>query len=176
MGTNPLQPLTLICDETKPVFFSLQFDMSDLKVLHVDVGIEWAMLIAFNRGYMDEVKGSAIYNRYAGMAEGYDVICGYIANDRMYRVMKDFFEKNITDTALIHSLHALDLGTQYVAMNEKACARIKVVREHKLQPLELETLKQKSIRRREESIALTEGILLQYRREGKYFDEIIRGE
>ena len=34
----------------------------------------------------------------------------------------------------------------------------------------------KSIVRRQEGIDLTEEILLKYRREGKFFDEILRGE
>jgi hypothetical protein len=104
-----------------------------------------------------------------------DVILGYIANDRMYRVMKSFFEKEITDVALLHSLSALDLGRQYVAITEKACKQIKILSEKILSPLELGILKERSIVRREEGIALTENILKQYRREGKYFDEIIGG-
>lgn len=175
MGTDPSQPLTLICDEDKPVFYALEFNLDGLKVLNVDINLDWAMLIAYYRGYMEEVKGSEIYEKYANMAKGYDVILGYIANDRMYRVMKSFFEKEITDVALLHSLSALDLGRQYVAITEKACKQIKILSEKILSPLELGILKERSIVRREEGIALTENILKQYRREGKYFDEIIGG-
>ena len=175
MGTDPSQPLTLICDEDKPVFYALEFNLDGLKVLNVDINLDWAMLIAYYRGYMEEVKGREIYEKYANMAKGYDVILGYIANDRMYRVMKSFFEKEITDVALLHSLSALDLGRQYVAITEKACKQIKILSEKILSPLELGILKERSIVRREEGIALTENILKQYRREGKYFDEIIGG-
>lgn len=175
MGTDPSQPLTLICDENKPVFYALEFNLDGLKVLNVDINLDWAMLIAYYRGYMEEVKGSKIYEKYANMAKGYDVILGYIANDRMYRVMKSFFEKEITDVALLHSLSALDLGRQYVAITEKACKQTKILSEKILSPLELGILKERSIVRREEGIALTENILKQYRREGKYFDEIIGG-
>ena len=97
MGTDPSQPLTLICDEENPVFYAVDFDLTGLKVLTVDINLDWAMLIAYYRGYMEEVKGSKIYEKYENMAKGYDVILGYIANDRMYRVMKSFFEKEITD-------------------------------------------------------------------------------
>ena len=94
--------------------------MNGLKILNVDFGIEWAMLIAYYRGYLDEVKGTPIYEKYANMAKGYDVIVGYVADDRMYRVMTSFFQKEITDLALINSLKALDLGKQYVAISQKA--------------------------------------------------------
>ena len=113
--------------------------------------------------------------KYENMAKGYDVILGYIADDRMYRVMKSFFEKEITDVALLNSLSALDLGKQYVAITEKACKQIKIVKEKSLSPLELGILKERSIVRREEGVALTEQVLIKYRREGKFFDEIIGG-
>ena len=176
LGTDPAQPLTLICDEEKPVFYTMKFDLTGLKVLNVEMNLEWAMLIAYYRGYMDEVRGSEIYRKFEKMAEGYDVIYGYIANDRMYRVMKSFFEKEITDAALIHSLSALDLGRQYVCKTEKACDRLEIVDKKELTPLELAILRDKSIVRRQQGIDLTEEILLKYRREGKFFDEIMRGE
>ncbi len=141
LGTDPAQPLTLICDETKPVLYTMKLSLNGLKVLKVEMNLEWAMLIAYCRGYMDEAKGSEIYRRYEGMADGYDVICGCIANDRMYRVMKSFFEKEITDSALIHSLSALDLGHQYVCKNAKACDNLEILDKRELTPLELAILR-----------------------------------
>lgn len=176
LGTDPAQPLTLICDEDKPILYTMKLDLTGLKVLKVEMNLEWAMLIAYYRGYMDEVKGSEIYKKYERLADGYDVILGYIANDRMYRVMKSFFEKEITDVALIHSLSALDLGRQYVCKTAKACDQLEIVDKKELTSLELAILRDKSIVRRQEGIDLTEEILLKYRREGKFFDEILRGE
>ena len=176
LGTDPAQPLTLICGEDKPILYTMKLDLTELKVLKVEMNLEWAMLIAYYRGYMDEVKGSEIYKKYERLADGYDVILGYIANDRMYRVMKSFFEKEITDVALIHSLSALDLGRQYVCKTAKACDQLEIVDKKELTSLELAILRDKSIVRRQEGIDLTEEILLKYRREGKFFDEILRGE
>ena len=153
----------------------MKLDLTGLKVLKVEMNLEWAMLIAYYRGYMDEVKGGEIYKKYERMADGYDVILGCIANDRMYRVMKSFFEKEITDVALIHSLSALDLGRQYVCKTQKACDRLEIIDKRELTSLELAILRDKSIVRRQEGIDLTEEILLKYRREGKFFDEILRG-
>jgi transcriptional regulator with XRE-family HTH domain len=175
MGTDPLQPLTLICNEDKPVFYTLQMKMDGLKCLHVDIGIDWAMLIAYFRGYMDGEENCALYEKYANMADGYDVIEGYIANDRMYQVLTDFFERRITDAALIGSLSALKLGKQYVAVTQKACDQIRVLKEKKLSKLELMILKDRSIVRRNEGISLAEQIVTAHRRDGRYFDEILKG-
>lgn len=175
LGTDPAQPLTLICDEEKPILYTMKLDLTGLKVLEVEMSLEWAMLIAYYRGYMNEVKGSDIYKKYEKMADGYDVIVGYIANDRMYRVMKSFFEKEITDVALIHSLSALDLGRQYVCKTQRACDQLEIIDKKEFSALELSILRDKSIIRRQEGIDLTEEILIKYRREGKFFDEILRG-
>ena len=175
MGTDPIQPLTLVCNEKNPIFYTLDFDMENLKVLDVKKDLDWAMLIAFFRGYMDEVKGSMIYEKYAHMADGYDVIVGYIADDRMYQVLTDFFDMRITDTALVGSLSALKYGKQYVAITQKACNQIKIIKERSLQKLDLLILKDKSIVRRREGIELSNRIVTEHRRDGRYFDEILRG-
>ena len=175
MGTDPIQPLTLVCNEKNPIFYTLDFDMENLKVLDVKKDLDWAMLIAFFRGYMDEVKGSMIYEKYAHMADGYDVIVGYIADDRMYQVLTDFFDMRITDTALVGSLSALKLGRQYVAVTQKACDHIRIVKERPLQKLDLMIMKDRSVVRRREGIALADRIVTEHRRDGRYFDEILKG-
>lgn len=176
LGTDPIQPLTLICDEIKPTIYTVKLNLSGLKVLKVDLGIEWAMLIAFYREYMRDEKGSNVYKKYEKMADGYDVIVGYIANDRMYRVMKSFFDKELTDVALFHSLSSLDLGIQYACKSKKACDNIEIIGKRELSTLELCLLKEESARRRAEGINLTDEVLLKYRRSGEYFDEILRSE
>lgn len=60
MGTEKIQPLTLICnyDDAKeplintfcfnqriPKLYTLEFDTTDLKVLDIEVSIDWAFII-----------------------------------------------------------------------------------------------------------------------------------
>lgn len=123
MGTNTLQPLTLICNENKPKFYVVEFDITGLNVLTIDICMDWAMLIAYYRKEMESAKGTAIYEKYAHMLDGYDVIIGYIANDRMYTELSRFLNYTLTDAALINCLSALDLGKQYVAISERACKK-----------------------------------------------------
>ncbi len=44
-----------------PFIYTTKFDLTRLKVLKVEMNIEWAMMVAYFRGYMEEVKGSKIY-------------------------------------------------------------------------------------------------------------------
>ncbi len=174
MGTNSLQPLTLICADEKPKFYTVKLDLTGLKVLKVDISLDWAMLIAYFRKEMESAKGTPIYDHYANFAKDYDVIIGYIANDRMYVELSRFFNRTLTDTALIHCLSALDLGMQYVAVSEKACNQIKILNEEELSTLELLALRDMSAERRRKGIALADEIEVKYRREGRYFDEILK--
>lgn len=176
MGTDTLQPLTLVCGEEKPKVYTLEFDLSGLKILDIPIGMDWAMTIAYYRKQLERVKGSEIYEKYAHFADGYDVIVGYIANDRMYTELARFFNGTITDVALLKCLSVLDLGKQYVAVTQKACNQVKVIEERELHLLECLSLRDKSQMRRDEGTNLANEVVKQYRREGMFFDELLGGK
>lgn len=173
MGTDPRQPLTLICNYPEAKLYTLSMDLSDLRIMDIEVGLDWALLVAYNRGKMESIKGTPLYAQYAGWTEGCDMLIGYIANDRMFVVLDRFFNGEITDLALIHSLSALKLGKQYVALTEKACEHIKIIKTQDISEEEKEILKYESEKNRSEGIALAEKVCRQYRREGRFFDEIL---
>ena len=174
MGTEPYQPLTLISDFEKSKFYVISLDMTGLRVLNVKPDLEWAMLVAYNRGKMDEVRGTSLYEHYAAMSNGYDVVVGSIANDRMFYVLDNFFLGNITDKALVMSLSALQLGKQYVAITERACKQVKIEAEVELSQLERVFLRDLSESNRVKGVNLANEICREYRREGQFFDEILR--
>lgn len=174
MGTDKRQPLTLICNYPNARIYTLDVDLSGLKVLDVEVGLDWALLIAYNRGKMEFAKRSSIYKHFETLSKGCDMVVGYIANDRMFVVLDRFFNGEITDCALINSLSALKLGKQYVALTERACKKIKILDEHKLSEEERDKLKKESEENRSRGIAMADEICRKYRREGRFFDEIVK--
>lgn len=175
-GTDTIQPLTLVCGEPNPKFYVVDLKLEGLKVLEMELGLEWAMVVAYHRGYMDIIKGTEMYEKYAHFLDGYDMVIGYIANDRLYTELTRFFNGDITDVALMNCLVALDLGKQYVAKTQKGCDAFSIVTESDIYQMELLALREKSAIRRKESYAIASEIEKKYRREGKYFDEILRGE
>ena len=174
MGNEPYQPLTLISDFEASKFYVISLDMSGLRLLKVKPDLEWAMLVAYNRGKMDEVRGTSLYEHYAAMSKGYDVVVGSIANDRMFYVLDNFFLGNITDKALVMSLSALQLGEQYVAITEEACKHVKIEAEIALSYLERIVLRDLSEANRVKGVNLAREICRDYRREGRFFDEILK--
>ncbi len=173
MGTDRKQPLTLICNYPKAKLYTLSVNLSDLKILDVEPGLDWALLVAYNRGKMETAKHSTIYNRIKNLSKDCDMIVGYISNDRMFVVLDRFFNGEITDLALINSLSALKLGRQYVALTKKACQKIKILDEQELTRNDREKLKQDSEANRSKGIAMADEICRKYRRDGQFFDEIL---
>lgn len=173
MGSDRTQPLTLIYNYPNAKIYTLSVNLSDLKILDVEVGLDWALLVAYHRGKMESVKHSAIYQYFTNLSNDCDMIIGYIANDRMFFVLDRFFNGEITDKALINSLSALKLGKQYVALTEKACRGIKILDEHKLTESDRDKLKQESAANRSKGISMANEICRKYRRDGRFFDEIL---
>ena len=174
MGTQVQQPLTLICTNPDAVLYVVELDLSGLKVVQIPTDIDWAMLVAYCRGRLERVKGTRLYEKYSKMLANCDIAIGGIANDRMFHVLDRFFEGTITDKGLVESLSALQLGIQYVAVSEKACKQIKVLRYEKLSDLARLCLDDISEQNRKYGIETANEICRTYRREGKFFDEILK--
>ena len=173
MGTEPVQALTLICDFEKSKFYIVSVDMNELAQLDVPPDIDWAMLVAFHRGKMEKIKDTSFYNKYRSMAQNKDLVIGSIANDRMFFVIDNFFVGTITDAALVNSLSALQLGRQYVAVSQKACDAVRIEKEITISHLERLFLQEVSAENRIKGVSLENDICKNYRREGKFFDEIL---
>lgn len=173
MGTEPAQALTLICDYEKSKFYIISIYVDELAHLEVPSNIDWAMIVAYNRGRMEKINGTPFYNKYRNLTTDKDLIIGSIANDRMFYVIDNFFIGNITDAALVNSLSALQLGKQYVAVTQKGCDNVRIECEVQLSYLERLVIKDVAEENRVRGVSLANDICKSYRREGKFFDEIL---
>lgn len=173
MGTETGQVLTLICDYEDSKFYIVSVDVKKLNTLNVPTNLDWAMLVAYNRGRMEKIMGTEFYNKYRNMTKNKDLIIGSIADDRMFYVIDNFFIGNITDVALINSLSALELGRQYVAVTQKACDLVRIEKEVVISHLERLAMKEIAESNRAKGISYANDICKKHRREGMYYDEIL---
>ena len=176
MGSEPTQPMTLICRMEKPKFYTCEFDMSGLRVYRFEPTVDWAMFVAWNRGLMPEKYKDYYDKKFRPIADGHDVIVGKIANDRMVVVLDWFFNQFISDVGLLEALQALNLGDQYVCVTQAACDRVKIVDEKTLSPLECEQQRMRAMRQRDLAIKAVNRIRLLHRRDGEAFFEIMERE
>ena len=173
MGTEPGQHLTLVCDFPKSEFYIVSIDIKDLNFIEIPANIEWAMLVAYHRGRMDEIKGTKLYEKYENYLSNKDLAIGSIADDRMFYVIDNFFQELITDQALVGSLSALQLGKQYVMLTQKGCDKVKIETKVELSWLERKCLQIVSEDNRTKRVNIANEICKNYRREGRFFDEIL---
>lgn len=176
MGTDILQPLTLVCGYEDAHLYTVDFDISGLNVVRFESDVDWALYIAYSRGRLNHVRDSKLYQRIAHLADGADVIVGSIANDRMFVVFDRFVAGQLTDTALVSCLSALNIGDQYVAKTEKACSRVRIVDDRLIGEAERAEYAKMSFENRKLGVSIADRIARQHRRDGRYFDEIIGGE
>ena len=174
MGDEPTQPRKLVCDGEHPTLYTLTLDLEGLKVHRFATDADWAMFVAYNRGFLEDYRQSACYRELRRIREENDVIFGRIANDRIFAAMKLFFDGLIGVPALVKCLSVLNVGNQYCAITGKAFSRISVVSEKRFSRRECELFRAKSERQRRRAVAAADEICVDLRREGEGFRDLIR--
>ena len=140
MGTNKEQVKSLISNDPTPYYYELSLDISSIdekRMLELK-GMQWAYFVLFNRGRLEEIKNSSLYQTYKNLAENKDLIIGAIADDAMNETMAKFIHNEITNKAFLESIRALDFGFQYVAKTDFACSCIQIIKEKPLFGKELD--------------------------------------
>ena len=79
----------------------------------------------------------------------------------------------ITALTGTESAKAREIISKIVTSTTKACDNVEILSERTVTPFELSFLRELSANHRKEGIRMAEDIVKQYRREGKYFDELL---
>jgi hypothetical protein len=132
------QPLKLVCFEANPVLYSFRLNLSRLKVKRLELGREWLLTVAYNRGKIpDKQIYHDVQEKYANILDGYDVITGPIANDRLFSTLDAFYQGLISDKMTIELLNVMKYGMQYVIKTDKACESLELMEKHIYEEKEL---------------------------------------
>ena len=174
MGDEPTQPRTLVCEAARPTLYTLSLDLEGLKVHRFGTDADWAMFVAYNRGFLEDYRKTSFYRELKRIREESDVIFGRIANDRIFAAMKLFFDGLIGVPALVKCLSVLNVGNQYCAVSRKAFSQIAVLSEKRFSPRECELFRAKSERQRRRAVAAADRICVELRREGEGFLDLLK--
>lgn len=175
MGTKPEQAKTLVYHDAMPIFYTMQFELSKIpkdRILTLK-DMPWALYVLYNRGRLETIKNTDLYQQIATLDKNKDVIIGPIADDNMNQVMRQFENGDITDKVLLECIRCINYGTQYVAKTKEACNCINIQLEENLDMSKYDEYQRYTNDRRAESIEKVKIIKRQYRGEGKYLDEIL---
>ena len=147
-------------------------DLHSLSSVTIPPSLEWMIIVCYHRGMIKEYDGHPYLKSCLEMIKGKDLIIAPIADNRMFQIMRDFGEGNITDQQAIHALSASSLGNQYVFKSEEALSRLKLL--ERLYASEPE--RQDSIAKAMDRKSLIDTKLKmakrEFRSEGKFIDEV----
>jgi len=173
LGTDSTQPLTLICRSARPTLYACELDLAGLSVFRFEPDIDWVLFIAYCRNRLPRPFRKLFEARYRSILCDHDVIFGKIANDKMFYALDFFFDNLASDTAVLKSLSALNLGDQYCLKTAKACRQVAVLSSREIGSGECAKLQRRSDTQRSRAAAVVDRIMDENRRDGLLFKELL---
>ncbi len=154
--------------------YCFKLDLRKLKIYKFDINNEWMIAIAYFRGWIDEYKNSSCVKSILNKINDCDVIIAPIADNRMFDIIAEFVEGNITDEQCKHSLAATNLGFQYVLKSEKAINNISFIKEMFVCKKEKERCINNRLSLTDNGIQKVKIAKIEYKGKGKYIGEILK--
>ena len=164
-----------ICEYRSGSVYSFFFkNLNRLKCKKFVVNKEWMYAILYFRGMFEEYVPNAEILELIEQIKSVDYIIAPIADNQMYDTLTAFSLKQITDEQCLHALSANNLGNQFVIKTQKALDNLVLIERMFLCEKEKEDyLSKKAVvsdqGRNKASLSIEE-----YRRKGKYIDEIFK--
>lgn len=173
LGTSLKQGATWVAASPSSSVYCFYFaPRGELRKKEFSVDREWMYAILYYRGAFQDKKIPAEVRKIVEEAEKLDYLIAPIADNKMYEILGDFMKGEITDEACLHALSMTDLGKQHVLKSEKAIASLRFVdRLYLCQEEKRNYLKVKA-KEDGESLNKVRMSLLEYRRKGKFIDEL----
>ena len=174
VGDNYQQSLDFVCQTKNGSIYVLDVKYKDLKVVELDLSLEWMLLIAINRGKLEKYNNSSLYKQIIKKYSEFDVIIAPIADNRMFTTIEDFAQSAITSEQAIHALKDLSLGKQIVFKSQKALRNIFVLERLFVSKAEKEIAKKEKIQKILDSDNYINNAYEKYIRQGQYIGEIFK--
>ena len=172
-GETYEQSVTYICESPESSAYLFRLKKSDLTFKTYGANLDWLLAVGYNRGMLNDYLGHPLLKKAVEESEKYDVIIAPIADNRMFVIIDQFLEGEITDQQCIHCLAATHIGSQYVLKTKKACDKLKMLEHFYI--CQDEKKKFSEIRTKEASNAEAKVRLArsEYQGKGKYIVKIL---
>lgn len=153
--------------------YIFEFDTKGLKSLTYHVDRDWMLTIAWFRGKLREYSDSPLVKQLIRKLDGADYIVAPIADNRMFEILNNFIDGEITDVQCQHCLSATNLGNQYVMLTEKALRQTHARERCFLS--EAEKAHYENERKDEAAVGAdkVKAARRQFRGQGQYIDEVL---
>ena len=145
-----------------------------LKIYKFGVDTEWMIALAYHRGWLENYKNSPLVEKIVGKLPSYDIIIAPIADNRMFDIIAEFVEGEITDEQCKHALSATNLGFQYVLKTSKALEGIELLREMYVCEKEKSMCLENRRLLAENGSQKVKIARIKYKNQGHYIEEILK--
>ena len=138
------------------------------------VSRDWMLMIAYFRERLGTYADSEVIRTLVRSVEGVDYIVAPIADNRMFEIIDQFIDGEITDEQCRHCLSATNLGKQYAFVTDKALRQAELLERCYLTKAEKEFYlfsRQASYEMNRDKVKVARR---QYRDAGKYIEEILQ--
>ena len=156
------------------IVYCFNLNLNNLKIYKFNVNTEWMITIAYFRGWLDDYKDSSLIQKLISKISNYDVIVAPIADNRMFDIIAEFVENEITDEQCRHALAATNLGFQYVLKTNKALKNIKLLKEMFVCQKEKASCLDNRVTLTNNGSQKVKIARIQYKNKGRYIEEILK--
>ena len=156
------------------IVYCFRLNLNDLKIYKFNVDAEWMIAIAYFRGRLNDYKDSPLIKGLINKLSSYDVIIAPIADNRMFDIIAEFVESEITDEQCRHALAATNLGFQYVLKTNKALKNIELLKEMYVCQKEKEHCLDNRNTLTNNGAQKVKIARIQYKNKGQYIEEILK--
>lgn len=174
LGESFTQAGMYISNSESTNVYSFCLSLKDLKTYKFNVDREWMIAIAYFRGWLKQYEKSKIVSRILSKIDGVDIIIAPIADNRMFDIIKEFINGEITDLQCEHALAATNLGLQYVLKTENAINQLELINLNYLSKLEKDECIKTRFEMGQNSLNKVKVARIKYRGKGKYIDEVLK--
>ena len=156
------------------IVYCFHLNLNDLRIYKFSVNTEWMITIAYFRGWLDDYKDSPLIQKLISKISNQDVIIAPIADNRMFDIIAEFVENEITDEQCRHALAATNLGFQYVLKTNKALKNIKLLKEMFVCQKEKANCLDNRVTLTTTGSQKVKIARIQYKNKGRYIEEILK--
>ena len=122
LGESFYQAACFVSEEFQASVYAFSFDAASLNGVTYETELDWMLAICYFRGKLRQYKDHPRLVKLRSAIEKADFIVAPIADNRMFQVMQQFGDGEISTIEALHALSASNLGKQTVLKTEKAIA------------------------------------------------------
>ncbi len=174
LGESYFQAASFVYDVNKSSIYAFELELRGLNVIELECDIDWMLLVCHFRKMITEYDNHPIITELIDKIQNADVIIAPIADNKMYNIMKQFGEGDITTKQAIHSLASSGLGNQYVLKTDKAISKLKEIERIFLSSSERNVIGRQMEDRGNEIDTKLKLVKRNFRGEGQYIDELFK--